>query len=54
MPEFLAAGYINEPFYVCVLKWSSQITVEKKPELSPVLRDVKTQQPHTSLPKRFL
>lgn len=44
MPRLLATGYINKPFYVCVLKWSNQITIEPEPELSSFLRDVKTQQ----------
>lgn len=42
MPRLLATGYVNKPFYVCVFKWSNQITVEPEPELS-FLGDVKTQ-----------
>lgn len=38
MPGLLATGYINEPFYVCVLKWSNQITTERRPELAPFLK----------------
>lgn len=48
MSRLLATGYINEPFYVYILKWSIQITAEMKSELSPFLKDMKTHQPYFS------
>lgn len=50
MPRLLATGR-NEPFYICVLRWSSQITIEMKPELSSFLEDMKAH--HTFLYKSF-